>query len=116
MDVSLKQPFPMLVSGERSVGKIEYTKKLLKSKLLSPPSKRIVWCFAEHQQDLLEELMKMKAEYVEGIAWDLDKYFKKNKRNLIILVDLMDEVSNSLKITQLFTCGCHDKLTLIYLT
>ena len=39
-----------------------------------------------------------------------------NKKNLIILNDLMNEVSKSLKITQLFTHGCHDNLSVIYLT
>ena len=37
MDVSLKHPFSMLVSGERGVGKTEFTKKLLKSRLIAPP-------------------------------------------------------------------------------
>ena len=63
--------------------------------------------------------MKMNLEYGEGIpgqSGELDKYFKKNKRNLIILDDLMDEASKSLKVTQLFTCGSHDKLSVIYLT
>ena len=40
---------------------------------------------------------------MEGIPGELDKYFKKNERNLIILNDLMDEASKILKITQLFT-------------
>ena len=38
----------------------------------------------------------MNLEYAEGIPGELDKYFKKNKRNLIILDDLMDEASKSL--------------------
>ena len=49
--------------------------------------------------------MTMNVEYVESIPGELDKYFKKNKRNLIILDDLMNETSKSLKITQLFTLG-----------
>ena len=43
--------------------------------------------------------MKMKVEYVEGIPGELDKYFKKNNRNLIILDDILDEVSKSYEIT-----------------
>ena len=60
--------------------------------------------------------MKMNVEYVEGIHGELDKYFKKNKRNLIILNDLMYEASKSLKVTQLFTRGRYDNLSVIYLT
>ena len=47
----------------------------------------------------------------------MDKYyFKKNKRNLIILDDLINEASKSLKITQLFTRGRHNNIFVIYLT
>ena len=53
----------------------------------------------------------MNVEYMKGIPGELDKYFKKNKRNLIILDDLDD-----LKITKLLTRGCHDNLSIIYLT
>ena len=41
--------------------------------------------------------MKKNVEYVEGIPVELGKYFKKNKRKLIILDNLMDEASKSLK-------------------
>ena len=58
----------------------------------------------------------MNVEYLEGIPGELDKYFKKNKKNLIILDDLMNEVSKSPKVTQLFTRGRHDNLLVIYLT
>ena len=60
--------------------------------------------------------MKMNLENVEGISGELGNYMKKKKRNLIILDDLIDEAPKSLKITQLFTCGCHDNLSVIYLT
>ena len=116
MDLSLKHPFSMLVFGGRGVGKTEFTKKLLKSKLKASPPKHIVWCYAKHQQDFFEGLMKMNVEYVEGILGELDKYLKKNKRNLLILDDLMDEASKSLKITQLFTRSRHDNLFVLYLT
>ena len=99
MDASLKHAFSMHFSEGRGVGKTEFTKNLFKSKLIAPPPERIVWCYAKHQQDLFEELMKMNVEYVEGIPGELDKYFKKNKRNLIMLDDLMDEASKSLKVT-----------------
>ena len=91
MDVSLKPPFSMVVSRVRGVGKTEFTKKLLKSKLITPPPVRIVLCYVKYQQDLFDEHMKMNVEYVEGIPGELDKYFKKNKNNVIVLDNLMDE-------------------------
>ena len=56
----------------------------------------------------------MNVEYVEGILGELNKYFKKNKRTLIILDDLMNGTTNSLKITQLLTRGRHGNLSAIY--
>ena len=94
----------MLASEGKGVGKTEFTKKLLKSRLIVPPPKYVVWCYAENQQDLFEELLKM---IVESIPGELDNYFKKNKINLIILYDLKDEASKRLKVTQLFTRGRH---------
>ena len=94
----------MLASEGKGVGKTEFTKKLLKSRLIVPPPKYVVWCYAENQQDLFEELLKM---IVESITGELDNYFKKNKINLIILYDLKDEASKRLKVTQLFTRGRH---------
>ena len=92
-------------------------KKSLKSKLIAPPPECIVWCYAKQQQDLFEELMKMNVEYVEGIPGEMDEYyFRKNKRNLIILDDLINEALKSLKITQLFTRGRHNNIFVIYLT
>ena len=96
--------------------KSELTKKLLQSRLIAPPTERIGWCYAKHQQDLFEELLKMNVEYVKGIPGDLGQYFKNNKRDLIILDDLMDEASESLKVTQFLTCDCQDNLSVIYLT
>ena len=86
--------------------KTEFAKKLLKSKLTAPPPECIAWCYAKHQQDL----------FVEGIPWRVRQLFKKKKRNLIMLYNLLDEASKSLKITQLFTCGRHDNPSVIYLT
>ena len=94
----------MLASEGKGVGKTEFTKKLLKSRLIVPPPKYVVWCYAENQQDLFEVLMKM---IVESIPGELDNYFKKNKINLIILYGLKDEASKRLKVTQLFTRGHH---------
>ena len=103
MDVSLKQPFLRLFSGGMGVGNTEFIKNLFKSKLTAPPPERIIWCYANHQQELFEEFMKMNVEYVDGIPEDMDKYFNKDKRNLITLDDLMDKASKNFKITVVHT-------------
>ena len=62
--------------------KKKFYKKLIKSRLIALQPERIIWCYAKHKQDLFEELMKMNVEYGQDIPGELDKHFKKNKRNL----------------------------------
>ena len=50
----------------------------------------IIWCYEKHQRDLFEELLKINLEYAEGIPGGLVMYLKKNKRDLIMLNDLID--------------------------
>ena len=60
--------------------------------------------------------MKVNVEYVECAPEELNKYFRKNKINLLILYDPIDEAPKSFKITQLFTRGLHNNFSVIYLT
>ena len=56
MDVSLKHPFSMLVSEGRRVGKTEFTKELLESRLIAPSPELIVWCFPNVSKICLRSL------------------------------------------------------------
>ena len=110
----------MLISGGRGVGKTVFTKKLLKNRkfVIDNPPERIVWCYAKHQPALLDELLKIipGIEYVEDIPENLDSMFNRNASNLVILDDLMDEGGDSKAVSQLFTRGRHDNLSVIFLT
>ena len=116
----LSHPFSMLISGGRGVGKTVFTKKLLKNRkfVIDNPPERIVWCYAKHQPALLDELLKIipGIEYVEGIPENLDSMFNRNASNIVILDDLMDEGGDSKAVSQLFTRGRHDNLSVIFLT
>ena len=121
MDVRLSHPFSMLVSGGRGVGKTEFTKKLLNNhrQHIHPMIKRVVWFYAKHQPNLFEDLHKIfggSIEYINGIPENLDEMFDRNVTNLIIFDDMMDEVGDDRRITQLFTRGRHDNLSVIFLT
>lgn len=120
MEVALIHPFSMMVAGGRKAGKTEFTKSLLKNshQLIHPQPQRILWCYSKHQQLLYDELMEINSdiEYRNGIPEDLDKMFNKEENNLIILDDMMDEASKDEKVSQLFTRGRHDNLSVIYLT
>ena len=118
--LKLSHPFSMLISGGRGVGKTVFTKKILKNatSIIDNPPERIVWCYAKHQPALLDELLKIvpDIEYVEGIPENLESMFNRSVSNLVILDDLMDEGGDSKAISQLFTRGRHDNLSVIFLT
>ena len=108
-----KASFSMLVSGGIGIGKTEFTKKLLKSRPVASHLNVLFGVMSKYQQDLFEELMEMNVEYMKGIPRELNKYFKKNERNPIILGDLLDEASKSLKVIQLFARAGHGNLSVI---
>lgn len=120
MEITLKHPFSMLVSGGRKAGKTEFTKALLRysNNIIDPAPERIVWCYIKHQPELYKELMQINKdiEYNEGIPTQLEDMFDRKQRNLIILDDMMDEASDDKRVSQLFTRGRHDNLSVILLT
>ena len=120
MEIALKHPFSMLVAGGRKTGKTEFTKSLLENSqlLIDPYPNRIVWCYTKHQPDLYKQLIAINSsiEYVHGIPTDIDTMFNRNINNLIVLDDMMDEATQDVRISQLFSRGRHDNLSVIYLT
>ena len=120
MDVQLKHPFSMLIAGSRGVGKTMFATNLLKNvqHIMTPIPNHIVWCYAKHQPELYRQLKDIdeKIEYIEGIPSELNEMFDREKVNMLILDDMMDEASGDKRIEQLFTRGRHDNLSIIYLT
>ena len=110
----------MLISGGRGVGKTVFTKQILrnKDKMIENPPDRIIWCYGKHQEALFEELLTINPniEYNEGIPENLNNMFDKNIRSCLILDDLMDDSGQSTAVSQLFTRGRHDNMSVIYLT
>ena len=110
----------MLVAGAMGAGKTTFTKHLLKERdwLMHPTPQRIIWCYAKHQPNLLKELIEVVqvVEYVQGIPPEIDSLFDRNANNLIILDDMMDKATQDKRVSQLFTRGRHDNLSVIYLT
>ena len=89
-----------------------------KNDIIDKPPSRIIWCYGKHQPDLLSDLQRINPniEYHEGIPENLNTFFDRNIQNLIILDDLMDSGAESNAVSQLFTCGRHDKMSVIFLT
>ena len=72
-EMTFRHPFSMMVTGPSGSGKKEWTRKLLLSSLVQPPSERILWCFGQWQP-LYEDLQKRIPciEFIRGIPDYLD--------------------------------------------
>ena len=118
--LTFQHPFSMMVTGPTQSGKTEWTRKLLLSLLIQPPPERILWCFGQWQP-LYENLQKKipYIEFVHGIPDYLHSshFISPDKRNLIILDDLMTEAKCDQRIADLFTKGSHHRnISIVYLT
>ena len=118
--LTFQHPFSMMVTGPSQSGKTEWTRKLLLSLLIQPPPERILWCFGQWQP-LYENLQKKIPciEFVHGIPDYLhsSQFISPEKRNLIILDDLMTEAKCDQRIADLFTKGSHHRnISIVYLT
>ena len=57
-----------------------------------------------------------KNSFVEGVPSDLESMINPSERNLVVIDDLMQELSNDPRITSLFTKGCHHRnLSVIFI-
>ena len=56
-EITLLHPFPLMVTGPSGSEKTEWTRRLLLTSLIQPPSERTLWCFGQWQP-LYEDLQK----------------------------------------------------------
>ena len=78
---------------------------------------KIVWCYGIYQPTY-DEMQRTipNLTFIEGVPSDLESMINPSIRNLVVLDDLMQELSNNERITSLFTKGCHHRnLSVIFL-
>lgn len=100
--LKLKHPFTMMVAGPTGCGKTHFVKKLIEFRMLHPFPKTIVWCYGAYQK-LYTEMRHI--TFHEGIPSNLNNY----SDSLIVIDDLMSELGNNSKLTNLFTKGSHHR-------
>ena len=110
MDPRWKHPFPALVAEPTCCGKSQFVKRLLESgeEMIEGAPENIIWCYGIYQSAYDEMLRSVpNILFVEGVPNDLESMINPSKRNLVVIDDLMQELSNDPRITSLFTKGCH---------
>jgi len=114
VDVRLKHPFPMVVSGPTMSGKTSFVRKLLElgEEMIENAPEKIIWCYGEYQP-VFEEMRRTlgNIEFIEGMPSDINQVINPTQRNLIVLDDLMTDTGDSKEMTNLVTRGCHHKNT-----
>ena len=119
MDPRLKHPFPALVAGPTCCGKTQFVKRLLESgeQVIDGAPENIIWCYGFYQatyDEILKSLPSIK--FIEGLPDNMESMLDPSIRNLVVLDDLMHELSNDQRITSLFTKGCHHRnLSVIFI-
>ena len=113
MDPSLKHPFPAIVAGRTFCGKSQFVKRLLESgkDLIDGAPGNVIWYYGIYQpayDDMLGMLISTpNINFIEGVPSDLESMIDPSIRNLVVIDDLMQELSNNQRITNLFTKGYH---------
>jgi len=112
MNTCLIHPFGALVAGATGCGKTQFVKRLLENPevMFNEAPESIIWCYGMHQPAYNEMAVTLpNITFVEGLPDDLEERIDPSIRNLVIIDDLMSEVSNNQKLTNIFTKGCHHR-------
>ena len=106
MDLRLKHPFSMCVSGPSQAGKSQWVLRLLRnlSGMVTVLPKRVIYCYGEWQP-LLDQLPSYVTLH-QGLP-DVEELKKFQEPQLVVLDDMMDECSRSPVLNALFTKYVH---------
>jgi hypothetical protein len=110
-------PASISVSGISGSGKTHFTFKLIKNRneMFTPPPGKIMYCYGVWQSAFSE--IENIVEFKEGLPTKEDiEEFADGNHNLMILDDLMSEISESKIAEKIFTMYSHHKnITVLYL-
>ena len=111
-----KLPFSMLVVGPTSYGKTHFVRQALKTEELKHLP--VEWYFNQHQREYdIYARQRGKVDMIKGFPnYDTDDLADLNpgkKKRIIVLDDLMEEVTDSKLISKLFTKKRHRNVSVI---
>ncbi len=118
MDVSIKSPSNLLLSGATKAGKTFFTRQLLlnANEVFDKPIEKVLYCYGAFQPlflDMQREIPNI--EFIEGFPENLDSYFK-GKPGILVVDDLLNSCINNASFVEHITKGTHHKgITTIFL-
>ena len=112
-------PFTMMVSGPSCSGKTNLIRRILKNHKTLIPSKKpfltVLWIYGQYQEIYKEEIPNVRLIYHKGLP-EKEKLLKYSP-DIVVIDDLMNEVSDDKKFRNLFTKGSHHlNLNVIFIT
>ena len=97
----------------------QFVKRLVESAedVIEGAPENIIRCYGIYQSAYNEMLRSVSnILFVEGVPSDLESMINPSKRNLVVIDDLMQELSNGPRITSFFAKGCHHRnLSVIFI-
>ena len=120
-ELPFKHPFSMILTGGRRSGKTYFTKTLLlrNERFITPAIDWIFWFSPTEQNVVFKELGQNlnNIEFVKGLpSEDLTDFVSKRYGSkLIVLDDLMEQASKRSDVDDLFTCGRHENISVVFL-
>lgn len=110
MDPRFKHPFGAIIAGPSGSGKTVFLRKVLEKadEMIDIPPKQIFWIHGIHQpaHDEMKQTIE-NIEFIEGLPTDLESIIDPSIPNLVVIDDLMNELANDKRLSNIFTKGCH---------
>ena len=117
IDISLKSPFTMTLTGSTQSGKSTLTSKILerRKEIIDPPIDRVMYCYQEYQPKLFDSIKSKVPNVI--FHKGLPSEFGDGKPMLLVLDDLMSEIAKSDETVKAFTVySHHNNVSIIFLT
>lgn len=107
--LAFQHPFTMGVYGITGSGKSYFVKRIIsEAGYIYPPPEKIYWFYSELQP--LYDEMSENVEFIKGVpTQEIYDNLNSNKRNVIVIDDLMTEAMKCDFVSTLFTRGSHHR-------
>jgi hypothetical protein len=112
MDARRIHPYTAIVSGPTGSGKTQFIKKLMTEgdKTVDGPPEKIIFLYGEYQSaydDMRKSIENI--QFIEGFPPNMESLIDPKVRNLVVIDDLMTELSGDTRVMNMFTKTSHHR-------